>query len=126
MQRHSVTAEIFGYLICLLAVFIFFASAAGVVSNAFRVVHPTPVHPLLAGAMAARFARHPWMGEQPMASPPQGMAPGAQPGMLRDRIVAGARFDAIRRFVVSVVMLVLAILVFRRAFEWLNPRQAVT
>lgn len=121
MQRHSVAAEIFGYLVCLLAVMIFFMSVAGTVSSAFRIAHPTVAH--------RSFGGHPWLGERaPLATQPQdiGQPQEGSPGTMGDRMLSGARFDAIRRFVVALVMLVLSILVFRRAFAWLNPAGAAT
>jgi len=121
MERHSVTAEIFGYLICLLAVLIFFVGVAGVVSNAFRIVHPTATHRMLTGPMDARFGQPHGMAQAPDTD----QSTGAQPGRVRERVLGGARFDALRRFVVALVMLVLSIVIFRRAFAWLNPRQAV-
>jgi hypothetical protein len=45
---------------------------------------------------------------------------------VRDRFIAGARYNAVRRLVVALVMLILSIAVFRRTFVWLNPREAVT
>jgi len=146
MQRTSIVADIFGYIVCLLAVAIFFISAAGVVNNAFRVVHPTAQHRMFAGfntgrgfGMHRRFGLEPrfgggWMGRQsgqtqaPLASQ---SATGTQtPAMnretMRARFIADARYDAVRRLVVALVMLILSIAVFRRTFQWLNPLQTAT
>jgi hypothetical protein len=138
VQRHSVIAEIFGYLVCLLAFVIFFMSVAGVVNSAFRIANPT-AGPRVIGAariMGPRggpgnfffrsFGRHgggPGKVEGP--PPPFPMPSGAPDATtMRANFVADARFDAVRRLVLAIVMLVLSILVFRRAFEWLNPKQA--
>jgi hypothetical protein len=121
MKNSSVPAEIFGYLVCLLAVVIFFISTAVVVSSAFRFVHPT-TRP----SMTARgdMGRRGWQLQAPAIAPPAGM-PGTDRATMRERFVGDARYDALRRFVVALVMLVLSIVVFRRTFGWLNPRQAV-
>jgi hypothetical protein len=110
MQRTSVVAEIFGYLVCFVAVLVFFVSVAGVVSGAFRIANPTTAPREM---MQHIVAVHP-----PNALPPP---PGLGSSIVRDRFTAVARYDAIRRFVVAVVMLVLSIVVFNRAFGWLNP-----
>ena len=120
MKSSSIPAEVFGYLVCLIAVVIFFFSTAVAVSNAFRFVHPTTHPPMMA---RGEFGRHmrgqaPWMAQPPAAGLP---APTISP--VRDRFIADARYDALRRFVVALVMLVLSIVVFRRTFDWLNPRQ---
>ena len=124
MQRTSIIAGIFGYAVCLLAVVIFFASAAGVVNNAFRVAHPTAAHHMIAGRhMQGRFGMHrPMLSESAAAT----QTPSSNRVLARARFVADARFDAVRRLVVALVMLLLSIAVFRRTFGWLNPAQAVT
>lgn len=140
MQRNSATGEIFGYLVCLLAVVIFFISIAGVVNSAFRVVNPT-AGPRIFGA---RMMGGPMMrghGDTffyrtgggspkggPMVAPPEPMPlPSGAPDIatMRADATADARFDAVRRLVLAIVMLVAAVLVFRRTFAWLNPKQAV-
>ena len=137
MQRTSIIADIFGYIVCLLAVAIFFVSAAGVVNSAFRVANPTAAQGMFAGHhmgrgfdMQRRFGGG-WMSRQseqtqaPMAS--QSAAGTQTPAMnretMRARFIADARYDAVRRLVVALVMLILSIAVFRRTFQWLNPLQ---
>lgn len=120
MQRTSVIGEVFGYLVCLLAVVIFFISVAGVVNGAFRVVNPT------AGprAIGARMVGGPWRPRPPMAAPPERFPGPPDVTTMRANFTADARFDATRRLVLSIVMLSLSIAVFRRAFAWVNPKQA--
>jgi hypothetical protein len=117
MQRTSVVAEIFGYLVCLLMVVVFFASVAGVVSGAFRVAHPTPQPPMAAQHFVAGPAEG-FPGGPMMKPPPEPFVSG--------RLIANERYDATRRFVVAVVLLILSILVFNRAFGWLNSKQGPT
>jgi hypothetical protein len=128
MPRPSVVAEIFGYLVCLLAVVIFFASIAGIINGAFHIAHPTPHSPAMFQRSTAGRQGHLWSG--PMIKTPQPPnafpAPsGANAPFMSDRLMADARYDAVRRFVLSVVMLVVSIAVFNRAFGWLNPKQSV-
>lgn len=129
MQR-SLIAEIFGYLVCLLAVVIFFMSVAGIVNNAFRVVHPTGGPRLVVrrfggpgpGGQAFFRARGgPGMPGPHMRVNPGGpMLPAPGTTAMRAPFEGNARYDAARRLVLAIVMLVVSILVFRRAFEWLN------
>ncbi len=119
MKSSSVPADVFGYLVCLLATVIFFMSVAGIVNNAFRVAHPTMRPAMMARGQMGRHFRGGFSALNPPA--PMG-SPETNFGSMRDRFVADARFDAIRRLVLSLVMLVVAIAVFRRTFGWLNPR----
>ncbi len=129
MQRTSVIGEIFGYLVCLLAVVIFFMSVAGIVNNAFRVANPTAGPGVIGAHMIGGPGRHGGNfffrsrgGQEsgPMAAPPQ--PPGVT--AMRANFVGDARFEAVRRLVLALVMFALSIVVFRRAFAWLNPKQA--
>ena len=137
MQRPSLIGEIFGYLLCLLAVVIFFISVAGIVNSAFRIVNPT-AGPRVMGARMIGAPGHRGgnfffrtrggdKGPGPMAAPPAPFPrpPGAPDvATMRANFTADARYDAARRLVLAIVMLILSILVFRRAFAWLNPKQA--
>ncbi|MFY9719715.1 MAG: hypothetical protein WAK16_08720 [Candidatus Cybelea sp.] len=132
MKPTTVPAEVFGYLVCLLATVIFFMSVAGVVNNGFRVVHPTMQTSMMGGRHMRDRDKAPWMGRQGWQSqgssiapaPPMG-SPGSRFSTMRDRFVADARYNALRGLVLAFVMLVLSIVVFRRTFGWLNQRQAV-
>jgi hypothetical protein len=127
VQRPSLIAEIFGYLVCLFAVGIFFVSISGVVSNAFRVANPTSGPRIAIGAPVLRqhIAVPGGRGFQHgggnvffrAGGPP---LPGPDVATARARFVGDARFDAVRRLVVAIVMLIVSILVFRRTFTWLN------
>lgn len=135
MQRTSLIGEIFGYLVCLLAVVIFFMSVAGIVNNAFRVANPTAGPRVIGARMMGGPGRHGGnffyrtRGGQvsgPMAAPPQPFPPSAAPDItaMRANFVRDARFEAVRRLVLALVMFALSIFVFQRAFAWLNPKQA--
>jgi hypothetical protein len=124
MQR-TVVAEIFGYLVCLLAVVIFFAGAAGIVSSAFRIAHPTPRPPaMMQHFVAGRSEGFPGgpMIRAPQPSNVLPAPPGVNAPFVTARLIADERYDATRRFVVAVVMLILSVAVFNRAFGWLNPK----
>lgn len=147
MQRTSVIGEIFGYLVCLLAVVIFFTSIAGIVNGVFRVASPNAGPRVMIGQrfggpmMRGRFHRggnffyrsvgpgggRGQRGGQVMGGPPPPMAlPSGAPDVTTMRAVAmgNARVDAWRRLVLAIVMLIVSILVFRRTFAWLNSKQA--
>jgi hypothetical protein len=123
VQRTSLVGEIFGYLVCLLAVVIFFMSVAGIVNSAFRIVNPTAGPHVIGARMIGGPGRHGGnfffrsrganTGPGPVAAPPQPF-----------NFEGNARFDATRRLVLAIVMLCLSMAVFARAFAWLNPKQA--
>jgi hypothetical protein len=148
VQRTSIIGEIFGYLVCLLAVVIFFMSIAGIVNSAFRIGNPA-AGPQVFGArmiggpmMRAHFPRggnffyrtggpaggRGQRGGQVFApAPPMPMPlPSGAPVVrtMRATFVGDARLDAVRRLVLAIVMLFVSILVFRRTFDWLNAKQA--
>ncbi len=104
----SLVAEIFGYLVCLIAVVVFFCSVAGLVSSAFGIVSPTVESHVMQHAL--------------QAAPPSGFGAPA----IREHFIPDARENATRRFAVSVVMLIVSIVVFRRAFDWLNARETTS
>ncbi|HTX56149.1 MAG TPA: hypothetical protein VMD47_03510 [Candidatus Acidoferrales bacterium] len=157
MQRNSIVAEIFGYLVCLLAVAVFFISIAGIVNSAFAVVNPHAgphggPHVFIArriggpglrpGMMGPPFMWHSRMGGpghrknvfyraggQVTGSSAAPMPlPSGMPDLaaMRAGATANARFEAARRLVLAIVMLLVSIFVFRRAFDWLNAKQAST
>lgn len=106
MTPRSLVAEIFGYLVCLIAVIVFFCSVAGLVSSAFGIVSPTVDSHVMQHAIQA---------------PPAFGMPG-----IREHLIPDARENATRRFAVSVVMLIVSIVVFRRTFDWLNARETTS
>ncbi|HLI96207.1 MAG TPA: hypothetical protein VKT72_08980 [Candidatus Baltobacteraceae bacterium] len=111
MQR-SVVAEIFGYLVCLLTVFIFFHSIAGIVNGAFGIAHPAP---------------HILVSRMPGPGPGPGMHGFMWQGhgQMHATTVRAHAFGVaggLRTLVVSIVLLIASVLVFQRTFTWLNPR----
>jgi hypothetical protein len=117
MQRTTVVAEIFGYLVCLFTVVVFFVSVAGIVNGVFRTVNPMAQPRIVMRHMG-------WMhaGGGPQTSGMM-MHGGFNPAKMHAQFGEAARYAAVQRLVLSIVMLILAIVVFRRAFDWLNPRQ---
>ena len=141
MQRTSIIAEIFGYLVCLLAVVIFFVSVASIVNSAFGVASPMAGPRLIVRRIGsgpghagnALFWAGRANGGQMFGKGPVTIGRGALPGppgfnvaAMRAHVTSDARFQSIRRLVLAIVMLVLSILVFRRAFDWINPKQGAS
>lgn len=123
MPRTSVIGEVFGYLVCLLAVVIFFISVAGIVNGAFRVANPTAGPRVIGGAMiGGPEHRGGNFFFRTRGGPPPPGAPDV--ATMRANFAGDARFEAIRRLVLALVMFGLSIAVFRAAFSWLNPKQA--
>ncbi|HTU69830.1 MAG TPA: hypothetical protein VMF11_05870 [Candidatus Baltobacteraceae bacterium] len=136
MQRASIVGEIFGYLVCLVAVAVFFMSIRGIVNGAFQIGHPTPRANMVfrvnamhgahvVGAMGApRWYVRQKQGQGPVTFPP-GAMPAPPPGApdiatMRAGLVGNARYDAVQRLVLGIVMLIVSIAVFRRAFAWVT------
>ena len=147
----TTVAQIFGYLVCLIAVIVFFASIAGLVNSAFRAINPTAGPRIIATRMLGGpgspnlffyrnaafrhggfghgvFGHHSRTGGGPqvMGAGPMPMPSPPDVAAMRARAVGDARFDAFRRLGLAIVMLFVSILVFRRTFDWLNPQQGST
>ncbi len=138
MQRVPIIANIYGYAVCLIAVLVFFVGTAVFIGGAFHAVHPTPFHPFVSrniriergGAPGDMMWRergmHPGI-MHPGAMHPGSMSPtGLQPrplvsnGALHATMLANARYAAIRRMTIALAMLVLAGMLFRWHWRWLQ------
>lgn len=99
MQR-TIVGSIYGYLICLIAVLVIFRSAAGITSSIVGMASPTPMG---SGAVMRTFP-----GERSGVFPrmPENF-------VIRSGNMPGGRLFAIRGFFVSLVLLVIAIFLFR-------------
>ncbi len=144
MQRSQVIPTIYGYLVCLIAIFLFIASIAGLVSNVFRIADPLiggmrggpgmrmaapgfGPPPFVAGAIVYRGR-----GVAPMAPPPNprffrgGERGGTQvfrTEIDRDAMIGHSRLAAVRSFVVDLVLIAVAVLLFGWHWRWLNEPQ---
>ncbi len=124
MQR-SVVAEIFGYLVCLFTVFIFFHSLAGIVDGAFGIARPAPQTFVERAGPGPGPGMHGFIwqdrGQMPIAKGlPGPMGPERQVTVRAHAFGVGGA----RTLIVSIVLLIAAVLVFQRTFRWLNPRSA--
>ncbi|MGR4064974.1 MAG: hypothetical protein ACLQPV_05955 [Vulcanimicrobiaceae bacterium] len=141
MMQRSVVGNIYGYIVCLLAIVIAIHSAVGIVNGVFGIASPETFHqrgPMM-GMRGWGDARS---GQKSVNSSffirgnrggiAQGTLPmpgiGSMPGNFGDRrasMVARARLQAIRGLVVSLVLLAVAAALFRWHWRWLqNPQPA--
>jgi len=147
MQRSSIIGDIYGYLVCLLAIVIFVHSAAGFVNSAFgfagaRVAahgFPAPMMMIAArqpgGGMRiwSGGMRPPWTGGMyrhrgPGAVVPPNPAATLQPGapnVLPTVTVARMRPHGpiVRGLVLDLILMILAVLLFRWHWRWLQRTQ---
>ena len=139
MQRVPIIANIYGYAVCLIAVLVFFVGTAVFIGGAFHAVHPTPFHPFVSrnirierggapGDMMwrERSGMHPGI-MHPGATHPGSMPPAAlqvnpllRNGAFHATMLANARYAAIRRMTIALAMLVLAGMLFRGHWRWLQ------
>src|SRR5580658_1874226 len=113
IMRVSPVAEVFGYVVCLIAVVVFFASIAGIVNSTFRVINPaTPSHVMIGRRIGGHgnvlfWAGHPRgvrersFGTPNALPPPPDGFPQPMPDAkaMADAGNADRRYDAARRLV---------------------------
>lgn len=124
MQR-SVPSQIYGYVVCLLAIVVALASLAGLVNSAFRAGHPgMGTRIMIRRAGADRFGGPNWMPSR--AGGPQAGMPA--PPQMREAFAAGARSSAIGGMVTHLILLLAAAGLFFWHWRWLHgsesPREA--
>lgn len=129
MQRSSIIGDIYGYLVCLLAIVIFVHAAAGFINSAFggspgmgfhrtmlMTMRGGPGGPMWRGQMRGTMPR--WnMNPDVTISPP----PGAPQVQVAARIHRG---PDVRGLVVNAVLLLIAVLLFGWHWRWLRTRPA--
>ncbi len=141
-RSNSTVSAIYGYTVCLIAVLLFVAGSVGFVNGVFRTVSPG-----LGGShhrMGMRWSRpHGFHGfgqrggRYGQLNAAQGTSPdvaqtgsaiGAtapRPNTFCSAMIARARLNAVRALVVSLVVLIISIVLFRGHWRWLNvPRPA--
>ncbi|MBV8245061.1 MAG: hypothetical protein JOZ38_03985 [Candidatus Eremiobacteraeota bacterium] len=120
MQR-SLVSEIYGYAVCLLAIVVAFAALAGTIHGAFGIARPAP------GPTFFVQHRGPF-GQMPAPPPkadvpfPDAMDAGPPPQLrgMRERVVAGARFDGAAHLTTSLIVLLAAGGLFFWHWRWLH------
>lgn len=129
MDRSSNTVSaIYGYTVCLIAVLLFVAASVGLVNGVFRTMNPG-----FEGShhrMSMPWSRtHGFQGTLPRVAQ-TGSAPGSlaqRRNTFRGAMIVRARLNAVRGLVVSLVLLIISIVLFRGHWRWLNaPRAGLT
>jgi hypothetical protein len=114
MQR-SVVGSIYGYLVCLLAIVIFVHSSAGIVNSVFGMASPASGFGAPVGARGGPgniFFR---------TLPPPNINVRENSRITVRTVFAGeGRLQAARMLIVSLVLLGIAILLFRWHWRWLH------
>lgn len=123
-MRHGVVAQIYGYLICLVAVLLFIHSIAGIVNSAFGASGPVRA---FAGPGQGRFfharGAFGWQARMQrggaLPAPRPSMMPGLPPPGMR-LAVHVAHGSLVRGIVLNVVLLLVALLLFGTHWRWLG------
>lgn len=124
MERPLVS-QIYAYLVCLLAIVVGLASLAGVISNAFRTAHPTMRPAMLMRHMGPGPFEGGMRGTMrfPQDQPPSPVGtPGPMMQQMHERFIADARYDAVRRLVTDLILLIAAVALFNWHWRWLHGR----
>jgi hypothetical protein len=127
MRNYGIIANVYGYLICVVAVLLFIHSAAGFVNSAFRFAGPSGMrhHHRVAAIYGPGSERWAWHRMQPQAlSKPGAVAPSV-PGTFGARAAARGRWElaAVRGLVLNLILLAIAALLFRWHWHWLQRPQ---
>ncbi len=134
-MRHSVVGQIYGYLICLVAVLLFIHSIAGIVNGAFGASGPAPfarfghgnsLHARGAFGWQGGMMQRRWVLRQgALLTPQPGMLPGTPPTGARVAVLIHHGSN-IRGIVLNVVLLLVALLLFATHWRWLERGQPST
>ncbi|MGA8534680.1 MAG: hypothetical protein WB615_11270 [Candidatus Tumulicola sp.] len=136
MQRSAIIGSVYGYLVCLLAILLFVHSGARSVDGIFGVVNPTMSAHHRGSMTGTRDRRHmrPWGAPvgigaaQASAATASRWPTAAGNGRenARAAMVANARMRAARDLAVNLILLVVAVLLFRWHWKWLHNGQMVS
>jgi hypothetical protein len=127
-RSNNTVPAIYGYTVCLIAVLLFVAASVGFVDGVFRTVNPG-----FEGShhrMSVPWSRpHGFQVTVPSVAR-TGSAPdlmGVRRNTFRGAMIARARLNAVRGLVVSLVLLIISIALWRGHWRWLNaPRASLT
>lgn len=124
MQRSTV-AQIYGYLICLIAILLFIHSAAGIVRSSFGAPGPVafarfrgPMHPFF--GMQRWGMRGGAIGARSPASPALGLPAGPPAPFTAQRLVLHHRGPNASGLVLNVVLLIIALALGTSHWRWLQ------
>ncbi len=138
VNRSSVVASIYGYLVCLIAVLLFVGNSAGFINNAFRIASPglSEMHGphMFVRSFGPRGGFGPGLPPEPgievgQVPVPAGVSPSPGPSgkpetqrldIVRSEILGEGRLNAVRGLVVNIVLLIISVLLFRAHWTWLG------
>jgi hypothetical protein len=109
-RSHTIVSAIYGYTVCLIAILLFVAGSVGFVNNAFRTANP--------GLEGSHYRMGVRRADAPIVSAPFAIA--QPPNTFRGGMIARGRLNAVRGLVVSLVVLIISIVLFRWHWGWLN------
>jgi hypothetical protein len=123
ITARDIVPAIYGYTVCLIAGLLFVAGSVGVVNGAFRSVSPSIAGSHHRTSMRwSRPHRFQSFGQRRGVSAPGSMDQARN--AFRGAAIARARLNAARALVVSLVVLLISIVLFRGHWKWLNAPRA--
>ena len=131
MQRSSIIGDIYGYLVCLLAIVIFVHAAAGFINSAFGATGGQGMgfHRTVLMTMRGGPGGPMWRGQMRGAMPRWNMNPGVamSPPPGAPQVQAALRLrhgPSVRGLVLNAVLLLIAVLLFGWHWRWLQRTQS--
>ncbi len=139
MEKSNRIAQVYGYAVCLVAIITFLISAAAIVNAAFNLSDPLRTEGYGRGASLTSFAAY--KREQMQRSPPQSRPGGAVPAgdsanaapaatelrqMFEDERleqIGNVRFRSMRTLVTSILMIIVASVLFATHWRWLRREE---
>jgi len=123
-QTSDRVAQLYGYTVCLISVVVFLISITSLVNSAFKLTDPLHgnVDTLNLGSFEAYKASYASVDQR--RPPPDAELRARYEALRSDRIASVTR-DAVQAIVVSVVMLIVAVVLFAFHWMWLRRRASL-
>jgi hypothetical protein len=133
MERSERIALLYGYTVCLIAIIVFLISVNGVVSSAFELSNPLASggwpYAYGAGDLSSFEAyKATYLRGLPGEKPPPALSDDdlrAQYEAVRSSRIADARFEATKSLTTSLILLIVAVVLFVTHWRWLKNRAIV-
>src|ERR1700722_18862121 len=109
-RPNTIVSAIYGYTVCLIAILLFVAGSVGFVNNAFRTAN--------LGFEGSHYRMGVRRADAPVAYAPTGIA--QRRDSFRGATIERGRRNAVRGLVVSLVLLIISVVIFRWHWRWLN------